>query len=310
MNRSYANEFLDELSPEGQRARQVLTPSQQFRVSGSTTPPPSAGVTSISDPVAALEGLDPADDGYLDKQAMIFQSAPDLLRIPNVQQKVREGAALHAEAQQYFKQDPTLVDFYISQRGGNVAPGVAIGELRKRAQDNALKGAFLKSGGLVEEYEKLRDPSTGQVDRFSALDYLNKAERASKVKAAIAPKPLSAEGMNRILSAEDALEAASRTVDLSDENKKSVFKKEFKRLPSSQEDWDRAYELANKDVRNAQEKLESLKKSYSTQYQMPPELQVESVTTETLPDQFQTGTVTAPQKESAASFLERNKRKL
>lgn len=302
MNRSFANEFLDEMSPEGQRARQALTPSQQFRVSGTTTPPPGAGVTSISDPVAALEGLDPADDGYLDKQAIIFQSAPDLLRIPNVQQKVREGAALHAEAQQYFKQDPTLVDFYISQRGSNVAPGVAIGELRKRAQDSSLKEQFLKSGGLVNEYESLRDPTTGQVDRFTMLDFINKADRASKVKAASAPKPLSAEGMNRILGAEDALDAAKRTVDLSDENKKAVFKKEFKRLPTTPEDWDRAYELANRDVRTAQDKLDTLKKSYGSQYQMPPELQGESVVTES---PSPTG-----DRESANAFLSRLKKKL
>lgn len=304
-NRTYAEDFLGEMSPAGQRVQQTLSPYQQFRVSGTVTPPNQS--MGFDDPLGAFESLDPADDSFLEKQSVIFQSAPpELFRNPAVQNRIRQANAQHAEAQSYFKEDPELVDFYISQVQSGVAPAVAIGELRKRAQDRSLKGLGLKSGLLEEEYESLRDPVTKQVDKFKMMDFINRADRASKVKAAAAPKPLSAEGMNRILSAEDALEAASRTVDLSDENKKAVFKKEFKRLPTTAEDWDRAYELANRDVRTAQDKVDTLKKSYSTQYQMPPELQPtaqaatqpsvqETVAEDVTPTQsVTTETVTAP----------------
>jgi hypothetical protein len=276
-NRTNAQDFLGEMSPAGQRVQQALSPYQQFRVSGSVTPP--AQDVGFSDPLGAFEELDPADDSFLEKQSVIFQSAPsELFRSPSVQNQIRQANAAHAEAQTYFKEDPTLVDFYIEQRGQNIPPSVALGELRKRAQDNSLKGAFLKAGGLVDEYETLRDPATGTVDRFKMQDFINRREREASVKKANAPKDLTAEGYNRIATAEDDFQAAQRLVDLSDANKAAMFKKEFKREPNSPEDWDRAYELANKDVRTAQDRLDSLKKAYGSQYRLPTELGGEAPT--------------------------------
>jgi hypothetical protein len=330
-NRTYAQDFLGEMSPAGQRVQQALSPYQQFRVSGSVTPPQEQG---FDDPLAAFEELDPADDGFLEKQTAIFQSAPpELFRSPSVQNRIRQANAAHAEAQTYFKEDPTLVDFYIDQRGKNVPPSVALGELRKRAQDNSLKGAFLKAGGLVDEYETLRDPTTGQVDRFKMLDYVNRREREAATKKANTPKDLTAEGYNRIAAAEDDFQAAQRLADLSDANKVAVFKKEFKREPKSPEDWDRAYELANKDVRSAQDRLESLKKGYSSQYRIPSELGGSSpaepqwmdgpnlLQQNSQPESAQSNaavpampssppTAPTPAKEPVTSWLERNKRKL
>lgn len=267
-NRSNAQEFLGEMSPAGQRAQQVLTPYQQFRVSGSVVPPSQS---YDIDPIAELDGLDPADDLFLDNARSIINQAPDALRDPYVQGRVKQAAAQHAEAQAYFKKDPTLADFYAQQRAQNIPPQEAMSALRNRALDNSTREGFLKAGGLDEEYESLRDPATGQVDRFKAMSYLNKFERDAKRKVAAAPKELTAEGYNRLLSAEDALEAAKRVVDLSPENKTAVFKKEFKRAPKTQEDWDRAHELVNKDVRAAQDRFEGLRQAYGSRYVLPPE---------------------------------------
>ncbi len=243
-NRTFAQEFLGEMSPAGQRAAQALSPYQQFRISGSVTPPSQRN--QVGDPLVAFDQLDPADDSFMEKQAVIFQGAdPQVFRSPSVQNKIRQANAAHAEAQAYFKEDPELVDFYISQRSQNVAPQVAIEELRNQARDRSLKKAGLKSGLLEAEYESLRDPATGKVDQFKLMDFVNRREREASVKKAAEPKDLTAEGYNRILAAEDALEAAGRLVDLSPESKSAVFKKEFKRLPKTPEDWDRAHELAN-----------------------------------------------------------------
>jgi hypothetical protein len=272
-NRTYAQDFLGEMSPAGQRVQQALSPYQQFRVSGSVTPPQEQG---FEDPLGAFEELDPADDGFLEKQTAIFQSAPpELFRSPSVQNRIRQANAAHAEAQTYFKEDPTLVDFYIDQRGKNIPPSVALGELRKRAQDNTLKGAFMKAGGLVDEYETLRDPSTGQVDRFKMLDYVNRREREAATKKANTPKDLTAEGYNRLLQAQDDLEAAEATVPTVPEDdaklKADAFKKKYGRDPKSEQDWGSAYDLAYPQIAKSRSKLESLKKSYESQYKLPAE---------------------------------------
>jgi hypothetical protein len=272
-NRTYAQDFLGEMSPAGQRVQQALSPYQQFRVSGSVTPPQEQG---FDDPLGAFEELDPADDGFLEKQTAIFQSAPpELFRSPSVQNRIRQANAAHAEAQTYFKEDPTLVDFYIDQRGKNVPPSVALGELRKRAQDNTLKGSFLKAGGLVDEYETLRDPATGQVDRFKMLDYVNRREREAATKKANTPKDLTAEGYNRLLQAQEDLEAAEAAVPTVPEDdaklKADAFKKKYGRDPKSEQDWGSAYDLAYPQIAKSRSKLESLKKSYGSQYRMPAE---------------------------------------
>lgn len=273
MTPTFANEFLEEMSPAGRAAQQSLSPEKRFRFSGAARPQPTPDYGYISDPVSALEGLDPADDSYLEKQSYIFSQAPDLARIPNIQQKIIEGARQHAEAQQYFKDDPTLVDFYIDQRGKNVAPLAAIGELRKRAQDNSLKGAFLKAGGLTEEYESLRDPQTGTVDRFKMMDFVNRSGRESAAAKAAKPKELTSEAYARLLDAQDDLKTAQETSDLSDEGKKSAFKAQYKRdlNPDAKDDWDKAYAVANKKVRDAESRLQGLTRAYGSQYALPPE---------------------------------------
>lgn len=313
LNRTYAEDFLGEMSPAGQRVQQRLTPYQQFRVSGSIVPPDQE--TQYGDPMVAFDELDPADDSFLDKQAIILQSAsPDLFRNPSVQSRIRQANAAHAEAQTYFKEDPTLVDFYISQRQNNVAPSVALEELRKRARDNTVKGSFLKGGGLESEYETLRDPVTGTVDRFKAMDLLNQMERRSSAKKATEPKPLTAEMTNRILSAEDDLRRAEDAIPKDEETtrklKRAAFAKtmglkgkEAENLVLTDEQWGQAFDFAYPDVRKARERLESLKKSAATQYQMPVEM-------ESSPSQGdQPATSGAPQREPASSFLTRNKAK-
>lgn len=268
MNQSYARDFLGEMSPAGQRASQALSPYQQFRVSGTVRPP---NQPSYRDPLAALNQLDPASDSFLDDQQVIFEGNEQALDNPAVQRMLRNAAAQHAEAQGYFKRDPSLAEFYAQQRGQNIPPQQALSALRNKAMDNSIREGFIKAGGLDEEYEALRDPATGIVDRFKAMSFLNKFERDARKKVAAAPKELPAEAYNRLLSTEDALAAAQRMADLSPEGKAAIFKKEFKRAPKTKEDWDRAHELANKDVRAAQDKLDGLKRAYGSRYILPPE---------------------------------------
>lgn len=316
-NRTYAEDFLGDMSPAGQRVQQTLSPYQQFRVSGTVTPP-NQGM-GFDDPLGAFEGLDPADDSFLEKQSVIFQSAPpELFRNPAVQNRIRQANAQHAEAQSYFKEDPELVDFYISQVQSGVAPAVAIGELRKRAQDRSLKGLGLKSGLLEEEYESLRDPVTGQVDRFKMLDFINRAERASKVKAAAAPKELPPEAYSKIDKARNDTETLMAIANdparlgayYKDKTKKEMLGDKVNRT-------DEAWKMIDEELRGARDNYERQLQAYGRNYVIPPEfgsnqpVQVqESVTTESLPDQPQQGTVAAPQKEPLSSYLERNKRKL
>lgn len=274
VNRTYAQEMLGGLSPAGRQVQQVLTPDQQYRVSGTIRPPAQRG---YEDPVAMFESLDPADDGFLEKQAYILDGVdPNLIRNPRVAASLRQKAAMHAEAQQYFKADPSNARFYAEQRAQGIAPDVALGSLRNRVEETSVRDAFQKQGGLLEEFESLRD-ANGKVDRAVAMDFLTRAERASKQKAASAPKELTAGAYARLLQTEDDLAAAQRSVDLSPENKTLVFEKEFKRKPSTPEEWDRAHELANRDVRAAQDKLRRLKTAYSSQYQMPAEFSVDGV---------------------------------
>lgn len=282
--------MLGGLSPAGRQVQQVLTPAQQYRVSGTIRPPAQRG---YEDPVAMFESLDPADDGFLEKQAYILDGVdPNLIRSPRVAASLRQKAAMHAEAQQYFKTDPSNARFYAEQRAQGIAPDVALGSLRSRVEENSVRDAFQKAGGLLEEFESLRDAS-GKVDRAVAMDFLTRAERASKLKTASAPKELTAEAYARLLQSEDDLAAAQRSVDLSPENKTLLFEKEFKRKPSTPEEWDRAHELANRDVRAAQDKLRRLKTAYSSQYQMPAEFSVDAV---------ESGNVSSPGFEALSSL--------
>jgi hypothetical protein len=331
-NRTNAQDFLGEMSPAGQRVQQALSPYQQFRVSGSVTPP--AQDVGFSDPLGAFEELDPADDSFLEKQSVIFQSAPpELFRSPSVQNRIRQANAAHAEAQTYFKEDPTLVDFYIEQRGQNIPPSVALGELRKRAQDNSLKGAFLKAGGLVDEYETLRDPTTGQVDRFKMLDYVNRREREASVKKANAPKELPAEAYSRIDKARSDVE--NLMAISSDPAKLAAYyeDKTKKKMNSGKTDnIDEAWRMINEELKAAKDVNDRTLRSYSRQYSVPPELggeapvepqwmdgpnllqqnaQPESIQSNAaVPATVAPPTAAAPAKEPVTSWLERNKKKL
>jgi hypothetical protein len=253
-------------------------------VSGSVYPPPSSGGQGygVADPVAAFEQLDPADDGFLEKQAVIFQGAdPQVFRSPSVQNKIRQANAAHAEAQTYFKEDPSLVDFYIEQRNKNIAPQVAIGELRKRAQDSALKGAALKSGLLLDEYEALRDPASGTVDKFKLQDFANRREREIATRKAAErdmPKDVTAEAYNRLLNDKDAAAAAAALQ--TPEGKVAAFKKKYgdKKNPTTEAEWDEAYALVQKDVDAAKSKFENARRAYASQYKLPADLSGEPVT--------------------------------
>lgn len=277
-NRTYAQEFLGGMSPAGRRVQQTLSPADQYRVSGYTRP--RSQRQGLQDPVAAFESLDPADDGFIEKSSFIFEGAdPTLVSDPRVASSIRQKSAQHAEAQAYFKKDPRLAQFYAEQRAQNIAPDVALGALRSRAQDDSTREEFLKAGGLDEEFETFRDPSTGQVDRFKALSYLNKFERDAKRKVAAAPKELTAEGYNRLLSAEDALAAAEAEIPADEQTtqdlKIKAFQKQYGkgRKPATEQEWDQAFDLAYPNVRKNRERLESLKKSYGSRYVLPPEFQ-------------------------------------
>lgn len=279
MNQSYAREFLGEMSPAGQQVAQALSPYQQFRVSGRVGGPPQPQ-SQFPDPLLAFDELDPADDQFMEKQDLIFRSSPDLVQDPGVQGRIKQAARMHAEAQSYFKDDPELAAFYAEQRAQNVPPAQAFDSLRTRAMDNALKGSFLKAGGLVEEYEGLRDPQTGRVDKFSALDYLNRRSREGRVKPEEGPKELTAEAYNRLLTAEDDLAAVEQEIPGNPEDdaklKAKAFRKKFGRDPDSKEDWTSAYNLAYPNVEKARSRVANLKQAYSKQYRLPPELGGES----------------------------------
>jgi hypothetical protein len=329
-NRTFAQEFLGEMSPAGQRTAQALSPYQQFRISGSVTPPSQRN--QVGDSLVAFDQLDPADDSFMEKQAVIFQGAdPQVFRSPSVQNKIRQANAAHAEAQAYFKEDPELVDFYISQRSQNVAPQVAIEELRNQARDRSLKKAGLKSGLLETEYESLRDPATGKVDQFKLMDFVNRREREASVKKAAAPKELPPEAYSRIDKARSDTETlmaiandpARLAAYYKDKTKKEMLGDKVNRT-------DEAWKMIDAELKDSRNAYERYLQSYGRSYVMPPEFgggnaplspapdvgtpavtpAMPEATTPPIAQQPQgMGPATAPVKEGRTEWLQRNARK-
>lgn len=269
MNQSYARDFLGEMSPAGQRASQALSPYQQFRVSGTVRPP---NQPAYGDPLAALNQLDPASDSFLDDQQVIFEGNEQALDNPAVQRTLRNAASQHAEAQGYFKRDPSLAEFYAQQRGKNIPPQQALSALRNKAMDNSIREGFIKAGGLDEEYEALRDPATGIVDRFKAMSFLNKFERDARKKVAAAPKELPPEAYARLDKArydvDDLMSISTNPSRLADYYK-SKTKKDL--VSGKKDNTDEALRMVSAELNAARELYERNKRSYGTRYALPPE---------------------------------------
>jgi hypothetical protein len=149
--------------------------------------------------------------------------------------------------------------------------------LRKRAQDSALKGAALKSGLLLDEYEALRDPTSGTVDRFKLQDFANRREREIATRKAAErdmPKDVTAEAYNRLLNYKDAAEAAAALK--SDEGKIAAYIKKYPKVkpPTAKAPWDEAkwteaYHLVDQEQKEAEAKYKNARRAYASQYKLP-----------------------------------------
>jgi hypothetical protein len=219
----------------------------------------------------AVTQVDPLSPQYSQQLTGILgrygqAAVPALKGILPLQEVLRKAAQPDDARDPYLNKitDPRAFQSYRQRRSSGMAPEQAWEQTLVETEEDDLMTQALQAGVPLADVQGMRQ--NGRLDKYKVLEALSSAKRGQT-------KPLSAEGYNRILSAEDALEAATRTVDLSEDNKKAVFKKEFKRLPETPEDWDRAYELANRDVRKAQDRLETLTRSYGSQYQLPPDLQ-------------------------------------
>lgn len=287
---TYAEEFLGEMSPAGRQAQQVLSPYQQFRASGTVRPPSEQ--SSIPDPEGAFQSLDPADDGFLDKATYVLQQAPDLAQRPDFQQVIRQRAREHSEAQTYFKEDPSLADFYAEQRAQGIAPDVALGALRTKGQDLVVKNQFLKSGGLLDEYETLRDPATGLVGKDRALDFLNRRDRDSKLKKDTAPKDLTPEAYSRIDKARQEAEDILN-LSMNPESLKGFYLDKVKKKEWSEKNAGAAMEMVNQEIRRARNDYERLIQSYGREYKIPAEFGGQSEEPLSVAEQVQATSVPA-----------------
>lgn len=201
-----------------------------------------------------LKKLDPADPEHFTQQDEIIAKHPiakTALSDPRISGMVKRQSHDFEEMQNLFDKDAVSRQEYANLRTSGIAPDQARQQVRSNAQVRADRLWFAMQGGNPAEFDsgKFNGPD-GRPDKARMAYYL--AERKGSEDS--------------LLSSVErkALEEAARTLNANrlnpdlDEDKKSAFKKQFGREPTSEEDWRAAYDLAKNSGGDKREAMAAL----------------------------------------------------